>query len=116
MNVSTRDARKGYNGWGQTTYVTLPDGTVWHINTSKGSRAGVYTSAQRVTLENGMKTFEIYGDPNVMLVNDTSVKCTEKAVKAQHVIAVEVFKSQVAPNPPQTFDEGRALSRTITGR
>jgi hypothetical protein len=83
MNYQTFISRNHAKAWDAKTIVPLKDRQQLTIHTYKNHRGALATYASVGTLERGFVTHKLYDDYSKCFAAE-AVRCTEKAVAAQH--------------------------------
>ena len=98
---------KGRSGWQMETCLPLPDGRELSFSTRKWRDGSLCTTA-RVSKCDGMgRTFVMFQD-YIKTMRREKVRCTDKAVQAQHLDALKDMDIVMAAVNAKYYPEGEA--------
>ena len=98
---------KGRSGWQVKTYFPLPDGRELCFNTSKYPDGSLCTTASVSKRDGLCRTFVMFQD-YMKTIRREKVRCTDKAVQAQHLDALKDKDIIMAEVKAQYYPEGEA--------
>ena len=98
---------KGRSGWQVETCFPLPDDRELSFSTSKCPDGSLSTTASVCKRDGVFRTFEVYHD-YMKTIRREKVRCTDKAVQAQHLDALKDKDIVMAEVKAQYYPEGDA--------
>ena len=84
---------KGRNGWESQTDIELGDMRLLRITTKKSDRGGVQSAARVHQMEGDFLRTELFGDFSRSLAINTTLRCLERTVAAQHHCVLQTLES-----------------------
>ena len=98
---------KGRNGWQVETCFPLPDSRELSFSTCKWADGSLSTTASVCKRDGVFRTFEVYQD-YMKTIRREKVRCTDKAVQAQHLDALKDKDIVMAEVKALYYPEGDA--------
>ena len=99
--------KKGANGWQAETCFPLPENRELRFRTSKRYDGTLSTTASVSRIDGSFRVHEVYQD-YMATIRVERVRCTEKAVTAQHLDALKDKDIVMAEVKAKYYTEGEA--------